>query len=92
MAGHSHSANIKHRKNAVDAKKGKLFSKLAKGMISAARQGGGDLEMNPKLRLAVEKAKAANMTRQPTARASQTARAAAKLWGVDVRKPQAGVE
>ena len=69
MAGHSHSANIKHRKNAVDAKKGKLFSKLAKGMISAARQGGGDIEMNPKLRLAIEKAKAANMTRDSIERA-----------------------
>ena len=69
MAGHSHSANIKHRKNAVDAKKGKLFSKLAKGMISAARQGGGELESNPKLRLAVEKAKAANMTRDSIERA-----------------------
>lgn len=69
MAGHSHSANIKHRKNAVDAKKGKLFSKLAKGMISAARQGGGDLESNPKLRLAVEKAKSANMTRDSIERA-----------------------
>jgi YebC/PmpR family DNA-binding regulatory protein len=69
MAGHSHSANIKHRKNAVDAKKGKLFSKLAKGMISAARQGGGDFESNPKLRLAVEKAKAANMTRDSIERA-----------------------
>jgi YebC/PmpR family DNA-binding regulatory protein len=69
MAGHSHAANIRHRKNAVDAKKGKLFSKLAKGMISAARQGGGDLESNPKLRLAVEKAKAANMTRDSIERA-----------------------
>ncbi len=69
MAGHSHSANIKHRKNAVDAKRGKLFSKLAKGMISAARQGGGDLDANPKLRLAVEKAKAANMTRDSIERA-----------------------
>lgn len=61
MAGHSHSANIKHRKNAVDAKKGKLFSKLARAIISAARQGGGDTEMNPRLRLAVEKGRAANM-------------------------------
>lgn len=69
MAGHSHSANIKHRKNAVDAKKGKLFSKLAKGMISAARQGGGDIDTNPKLRLAIEKAKAANMTRDSIERA-----------------------
>ncbi|MFT7671559.1 MAG: YebC/PmpR family DNA-binding regulatory protein [Planctomycetota bacterium] len=69
MAGHSHSANIKHRKNAVDAKKGKLFSKLAKGMISAARQGGGELDTNPKLRLAIEKAKSANMTRDSIERA-----------------------
>jgi len=69
MAGHSHSANIKHRKNAVDAKKGKLFSKLAKAVISAARQGGGDLEANPKLRLAVEKARAANMTKDSIERA-----------------------
>jgi YebC/PmpR family DNA-binding regulatory protein len=69
MAGHSHSANIKHRKNAVDAKKGKLFSKLAKIIMSAARQGGGDLDANPKLRLAVEKAKAANMTKDSIERA-----------------------
>lgn len=69
MAGHSHSANIKHRKNAVDAKRGKLFSKLAKAVISAARQGGSELDANPKLRLAVEKAKAANMTRDSIERA-----------------------
>ena len=69
MAGHSHSANIKHRKNAVDAKKGKLFSKLAKIIMSAARQGGGDVDANPKLRLAVEKAKAANMTKDSIERA-----------------------
>ena len=69
MAGHSHSANIKHRKNAVDAKRGKLFSKLAKAVISAARQGGGEIESNPRLRLAVEKAKAANMTRDSIERA-----------------------
>ena len=61
MAGHSHSANIKHRKNAVDAKKGKLFSKLARAIISAARQGGGDPEANPRLRLAIEKGRSANM-------------------------------
>lgn len=69
MAGHSHSANIRHRKNAVDAKKGKLFSKLAKAIISAARQGGGDIEANSKLKLAVEKGKAANMTRDGIERA-----------------------
>ncbi|HIG12372.1 MAG: YebC/PmpR family DNA-binding transcriptional regulator [bacterium] len=69
MAGHSHSANIKHRKNAVDAKRGKLFSKLAKIIMSAARQGGGDIDANPKLRLAIEKAKAANMTKDSIERA-----------------------
>lgn len=69
MAGHSHAANIKHRKNAVDAKRGKLFSKLAKIIMSAARQGGGDIDANPKLRLAIEKAKAANMTRDSIERA-----------------------
>ncbi len=69
MAGHSHSANIKHRKNAVDAKRGKLFSKLARAVISAARQGGGDLDGNPRLKLAVEKAKAGNMPKDSIARA-----------------------
>ena len=61
MAGHSHSANIKHRKNAVDAKRAKIFSKLARHIISAARQGGADVDTNLKLKYAVEKAKAANM-------------------------------
>ncbi len=61
MAGHSHWAGIKHKKGAADAKRGKIFSKLAKFIIIAARDGGGDLSMNSKLRLAVDKAKAANM-------------------------------
>ncbi len=69
MAGHSHSANIKHRKNAVDAKRGKIFSKLARAVISAARQGGGDIETNLKLKYAVEKAKAANMPKDNIERA-----------------------
>ena len=69
MAGHSHSANIKHRKNAVDAKRGKIFSKLARAIISAARQGGGDPETNLKLKYAVEKAKAANMPKDNIERA-----------------------
>jgi len=69
MAGHSHSANVKHRKNAVDAKRGKLFSKLARAVISAARQGGGDVEANTKLKLAVDKAKAANMSKDSIERA-----------------------
>lgn len=69
MAGHSHSANIRHRKNAVDAKKGKIFSKCARAIISAARQGGGDVDANSKLKLAIDKAKAANMTRDGIERA-----------------------
>ena len=58
MAGHSHSANIARRKNAVDAKRGKDFSKYARAIISAARQGGPDIDQNLKLKYAIEKAKA----------------------------------
>ena len=50
MAGHSHAANVKHRKNAVDGKRAKIFSKLARHIISAAKTGGADLEMNLKLK------------------------------------------
>ena len=61
MSGHSNWAGIKHKKAAVDAKRGKLFSKLAKEMTVAARQGGGDVNSNANLRMVVDKAKAANM-------------------------------
>lgn len=61
MAGHSKWANIKHRKAAVDAKRGAVFTKIVRLINAAVRQGGGDLNMNPSLRLAVEKARAANM-------------------------------
>lgn len=61
MAGHSKWANIKHRKEKADAKKGKVFSRIAKEIISAAKLGGADLKNNPRLRLAVQKARAANM-------------------------------
>lgn len=61
MAGHSHWAGIKHKKALVDAKRGKLFSKLAKQIITAAKNGGGDPEANLKLKYAIDKAKAANM-------------------------------
>ena len=72
MAGHSHWAGIKHKKAVVDARKGKLFSKLAKNLISAARQGGGDPEMNLKLKYAVEKARAAGgRLAQPGGRCDQ---------------------
>jgi len=69
MAGHSHSANIARRKNAVDAKRGKLFSKLARAVTSAARQGGPDPEQNLKLKYAIEKAKAGNMPKDNIERA-----------------------
>ena len=61
MSGHSHWATIRRKKSAVDAKRGQLFSKLARNIMVAARSGGGDLDTNLTLRYAVDKAKAANM-------------------------------
>lgn len=61
MAGHSAWKNIKHRKAAVDAKRGKIWSKLSRAIIVAARQGGGDPKFNFALRYAIDDAKAANM-------------------------------
>src|SRR5215210_1092263 len=61
MAGHSKWANIQHRKGRQDEKRGKVWTRLIREIVVAARQGGGDLGMNPRLRLAVEKAKAANL-------------------------------
>jgi len=61
MAGHSKWANIKHKKAANDKKRGKLWSKLIREVTVAAKSGGGDLDSNPRLRLAVDKAKGANM-------------------------------
>ena len=61
MAGHSKWANIQHRKGRQDEKRGKIFSRLAKEITVAAKMGGGDAGFNPRLRLAVEKAKAVNM-------------------------------
>jgi YebC/PmpR family DNA-binding regulatory protein len=63
MAGHSKWANIKHRKAAADAKKGKVFTRLIKEITVAAKLGGGDPNTNPRLRLAVDKAREANMTK-----------------------------
>lgn len=57
MAGHSHSANIAHRKGIVDAKRGKLFSKLCRAVFVAAKNGGGDPDANLKLRYAIDKAR-----------------------------------
>jgi YebC/PmpR family DNA-binding regulatory protein len=61
MAGHSKWANIQHRKGRQDEKRGKIFSRLAKEITVAAKMGGGDAGFNPRLRLAIEKAKAVNM-------------------------------
>ena len=69
MAGHSKWANIKHRKGAQDAKRGKIFTKLIKEIITAARIGGGDIESNPRLRSAVMAAKGENMPKDNWERA-----------------------
>lgn len=69
MAGHSKWANIKHRKAAQDAKKGKIFTKLIRELSVAARQGGGEPSDNPRLRAAIDKALASNMTKDTIQRA-----------------------
>ena len=71
MAGHSKWANIKHRKAAADAKKGKVFTRLIKEITVAAKLGGGDPNANPRLRLALDKAREANMTKDSVTRAIQ---------------------
>ncbi len=69
MAGHSKWANIKHRKGAADARRGKIFTKLTKEIIVAARMGGGDPNANPRLRKAINAAKAENMPKDKIERA-----------------------
>ena len=69
MAGHSYSANIKFRKDRVDAARAKAFSKVARLITVAAKMGGGDIASNPRLRLAVEKARIANMPKDNVDRA-----------------------
>lgn len=69
MAGHSKWANIQHRKGAQDAKRGKLFTKLIREITVAARMGGGDVASNPRLRAAIDKALAGNMTKDTIDRA-----------------------
>ncbi|WP_027407939.1 YebC/PmpR family DNA-binding transcriptional regulator [Anoxybacteroides tepidamans] len=73
MAGHSKWKNIQRRKNAQDAKRGKLFMKLAKEIYVAAKMGGGDPNANASLRLVIEKAKAANMPNENIERAIKKA-------------------
>jgi len=69
MAGHSKWANIKHRKAGQDAKRGKIFTKIIRELTVAARQGGGNIADNPKLRGVVDKALSANMTKDTIERA-----------------------
>lgn len=64
MAGHSHAANIAHRKGLVDAKRGKLFSKLCRAIFVAARNGGGDPDMNLRLRYAIDKARSVSCPKE----------------------------
>ena len=80
MAGHSKWANIKHRKAAADAKKGKVFTRLIKEITVAAKMGGGDPGTNPRLRLMLDKAREANMTKDSVQRAVQ--RGTGELEGV----------
>lgn len=69
MAGHSKWANIQHRKKVVDAKRGKIFTKLVKEITVAARMGGGDTDSNPRLRLAIDKALGQSMPKDNIERA-----------------------
>ncbi len=80
MAGHSKWANIKHKKAATDAKRGKIFTRLIREITVAAKMGGGDVAMNPRLRLAVDKATANNMPKDTIERAIK--RGAGALEGV----------
>jgi len=81
MAGHSKWANIKHKKAATDAKRGKIWTRLIKEITVAARMGGADVAANPRLRLAVDKAADANMPKENVTRAVQ--RGSGGLEGVN---------
>lgn len=71
MSGHSKWAGIKHKKAVVDARRGKVFSKISKELTVAAKMGGGNADMNPRLRLAIDKAKEVNMPSDNIKRAIQ---------------------
>lgn len=81
MAGHSKWANIQHRKGAQDKKRAKLFTKFGRELTIAAKEGGGDPNFNPRLRLAIEKAKAGNMPKDILERAIK--KGTGELEGVD---------
>ena len=81
MSGHSKWASIKHKKGALDAKRGKIFTRLIKEITVAARLGGADPSMNPRLRLAIDKAYSQNMPKDTIERAAK--RGAGDLEGVN---------
>jgi len=84
MSGHSHWAGIKHKKSVEDAKRAKVFTKLAKPITMAAREGGGNPESNFKLRMAIEKARAFNMPKNNIEKAIK--RGTGKLKGADLEE------
>lgn len=84
MAGHSKWANIQHRKKAQDAKRGKVFTRLIREVTIAARSGGGDPDANPRLRLALERANAANVPKENLERAVK--RATGELEGYNLEE------
>ena len=84
MAGHSKWANIQHRKGAQDKKRGKLFTKLIREITVAAKMGGGDLASNPRLRMAVDKAKGQSMPKDNIERAIK--RGSGDLDGADFQE------
>ena len=81
MAGHSKWANIQHRKGRQDEKRGRVFSRLAKEITVAAKMGGGDINFNPRLRMAIDRAKAVNMPADNIDRAVK--KGTGELEGVD---------
>ena len=86
MSGHSHWATIKRQKGAADAKRGQLFTKLAREIQIAAREGGGDPDMNFRLRLSIDRAKENNMPKENIERA--ILRGTGELKGESMRAPR----
>ena len=80
MAGHSKWANIQHRKGRQDEKRGKIWTRIIREITVAARAGGGDLGANPRLRLAVERAKAANLPADEMNRATPRLERLYRAW------------
>lgn len=84
MSGHSHWSKIKHKKGATDIQRGKIFSKMAQVIAIAAKDGGGDPDMNPKLRMAISKAKEVNLPKDNIERAIK--KGAGGLGGIQLQE------